>query len=130
MIPCALVVAFDALRAHQGKKLKLWAVLWAPALTVVLLVATIADSSNFRLQPLNFIPTVNNLFPPTYSGSPGIGLYVAIVGAVIAGSGLILSRNLALLAFARKKQCPDCAETVHLDAKVCKHCGFRFRNVT
>jgi hypothetical protein len=25
-----------------------------------------------------------------------------------------------------KKQCPDCAETVLADARVCKHCGYRF----
>jgi hypothetical protein len=24
------------------------------------------------------------------------------------------------------KKCPDCAETVKSDAKVCKHCSFRF----
>jgi predicted RNA-binding Zn-ribbon protein involved in translation (DUF1610 family) len=24
------------------------------------------------------------------------------------------------------KKCPDCAETILADAKVCKHCGFRF----
>lgn len=26
----------------------------------------------------------------------------------------------------RHKRCPDCAETVQYEAKVCKHCGFRF----
>jgi hypothetical protein len=24
------------------------------------------------------------------------------------------------------KRCPDCAETILADARVCKHCGFRF----
>lgn len=27
---------------------------------------------------------------------------------------------------AGEKKCPDCAETVLADAKVCKHCGYRF----
>jgi LSD1 subclass zinc finger protein len=27
---------------------------------------------------------------------------------------------------AATKKCPDCAETILADAKVCKHCGFRF----
>ncbi len=27
---------------------------------------------------------------------------------------------------ASKKNCPDCAETILADAKVCKHCSFRF----
>jgi hypothetical protein len=30
------------------------------------------------------------------------------------------------LAQAATRKCPDCAETVLVDAKVCKHCGFRF----
>jgi predicted amidophosphoribosyltransferase len=25
------------------------------------------------------------------------------------------------------KQCPDCAEPIAAEAKVCKHCGYRFR---
>ena len=25
-----------------------------------------------------------------------------------------------------RKKCPDCAEAVHVEARVCKHCGFRF----
>jgi hypothetical protein len=27
---------------------------------------------------------------------------------------------------APTKKCPDCAETILADAKVCKHCGYRF----
>jgi hypothetical protein len=27
---------------------------------------------------------------------------------------------------ATTKKCPDCAETVLADARVCKHCGYRF----
>jgi hypothetical protein len=26
----------------------------------------------------------------------------------------------------RQKQCPDCAEWVQYEARVCKHCGYRF----
>jgi hypothetical protein len=30
----------------------------------------------------------------------------------------------------RFKSCPDCAETILLDAKVCKHCHYRFDQAT
>ncbi|MDP7724764.1 DUF2510 domain-containing protein [Mycobacterium sp. TY814] len=29
-------------------------------------------------------------------------------------------------AQARTKKCPDCAETILAEAKVCKHCGYRY----
>ena len=29
-------------------------------------------------------------------------------------------------AGGQTKKCPDCAETILADAKVCKHCGYRF----
>ncbi|WP_143120027.1 zinc ribbon domain-containing protein [Mycobacterium marinum] len=29
-------------------------------------------------------------------------------------------------ALVRTKKCPDCAETILTEARVCKHCGFRF----
>ena len=31
---------------------------------------------------------------------------------------------------APTKKCPDCAETILTDAKVCKHCGYRFSQNT
>jgi uncharacterized RDD family membrane protein YckC len=33
----------------------------------------------------------------------------------------------SMLAAAGAKTCPDCAEPVASEAKVCKHCGYRFR---
>jgi len=32
----------------------------------------------------------------------------------------------AKVATSATKKCPDCAETVLADARVCKHCGYRF----
>jgi hypothetical protein len=63
--------------------------------------------------------------------SPGTGIYM-----VGAGGGLVALAGLTLAGFAfgpggdapirRTKTCPDCAETVLADARVCKHCGYRF----
>jgi rRNA maturation endonuclease Nob1 len=33
-------------------------------------------------------------------------------------------------ALPTTKKCPDCAETILADAKVCKHCGYRFTATT
>jgi len=33
---------------------------------------------------------------------------------------------LLLALLGRSKKCPDCAELVRADARVCKHCGHRF----
>lgn len=33
-----------------------------------------------------------------------------------------------LLAGTNGKKCPECAETIKLDAKVCKHCGYKFQD--
>jgi hypothetical protein len=36
----------------------------------------------------------------------------------------------AKVATNATKKCPDCAETVLADARVCKHCGYRFAPAT
>jgi hypothetical protein len=41
----------------------------------------------------------------------------------VAAASIAQSRQLPLLL---RKKCLDCAEHVLADAKVCKHCGFRF----
>lgn len=40
---------------------------------------------------------------------------------------LVMALPHALLARdATRKACPECAETVRIDAKLCRHCGHRF----
>ena len=72
------------------------------------------------------------------TASPGLGVYAAGIG------GLLMALGGALLAGwnfqgagasspkasgdAGTKTCPDCAESILGDARVCKHCGYRFQS--
>lgn len=66
------------------------------------------------------------------AASPGLGVYAGgIGGALVAYGGLLLVGwgiwpGGAQAPARRTKQCSDCAETVLADARVCKHCGYRF----
>lgn len=67
---------------------------------------------------------------------PGIALYVLAIGsAFFALGGVIialtpqlrqLQRDAGLSLGQPVKRCPDCAESVLAEARVCKHCGYRF----
>jgi predicted RNA-binding Zn-ribbon protein involved in translation (DUF1610 family) len=63
----------------------------------------------------------------------GIAVYVAGAGVALALFGLLVLRQIgsdsataATPPQLENKKCPDCAETVLRDAKVCKHCSHRF----
>ncbi|MEY8013784.1 zinc ribbon domain-containing protein [Mycobacterium servetii] len=73
----------------------------------------------------------------------GIAIYVAGAGVAAASVGSLMLLRIATQALeaaddelvdswtsqnveAKTKKCPDCAETVLADARVCKHCGYRF----
>jgi Uncharacterised protein family UPF0547 len=68
--------------------------------------------------------------------SPGIGIYLAGLGGLLMVVGGWQIRNSpqrgwvdgesSAPALDGTKTCPDCAETVLAQARVCKHCGFRF----
>lgn len=82
--------------------------------------------------------TLVSLANPSEPGtvvSPGIGVYVAgAAGVIMAYGGLQIWKSpLASEAAAEAvsqgeptKKCPDCAETILAEARVCKHCGYRF----
>jgi hypothetical protein len=65
------------------------------------------------------VPIVLTLF----FGIPGliIGIIIAIIG--IAG---VLGKKKEKDINKKMKKCPMCAESVIIEAKVCKHCGHKF----
>lgn len=68
----------------------------------------------------------------TFQGTPGIGVYLTLVGGIMGVVGAAIYNSAwhpwPAPSWERRptKQCPDCAETILLDANVCKHCGYRF----
>lgn len=61
---------------------------------------------------------------------PSTGLIVGVsagVAALMVGIWLATRKPRVRVAAApTTKRCPDCAETVLAEAKVCRHCGFRW----
>ena len=64
-----------------------------------------------------------------------IGLILGIFGLILAAvlpslKGTIEYEEppgfLSSTRRAKMKKCPDCAEQIRADARVCKHCGYRF----
>ncbi|MGA1804449.1 zinc ribbon domain-containing protein [Rhizobium sp. HT1-10] len=65
-----------------------------------------------------------------------IGLVLGIFGVILIACMPSLSPQLVAVSSAHQqaehrasKTCPECAETVLMEANVCKHCGFRFNSV-
>jgi hypothetical protein len=127
VLVAAAVICLDVYRCYTraGRLRGLIWVLWAPVVAVVLLVAEAAQKSHFQFYPIGAGGLADTSVPAT-AGSPGVGLYVGIVGAVVAAAGLVAMRRIAIESLTETKRCPDCAETVLAEATVCKHCGHRF----
>lgn len=49
-----------------------------------------------------------------------------LAGAQVVGVLLLVAGVYDYTWGIRARRCPDCAETVAIEAKVCKHCGYRF----
>jgi hypothetical protein len=120
LVALALGIAVSGYRVSQGR----WTARWLPMVLCVSAAGLIVlNDKNLRtLYPVG--PDGNPITTePGIVANPGIAIYVAGAGVAAAfiGSAMLLRSRQA-----RTKKCPDCAETVLADAKVCKHCGCRF----
>lgn len=104
-------------------------------LCVIAAALVIMDANDKDLRTLYPVPlngTVDTSQPGTVA-SLAIAIYVAGAGvaAALIGSLTLLqsakpTSDPIAAAKSGTKKCPDCAETILADAKVCKHCGYRF----
>ncbi len=128
----ALGVAVGVGRASQGRKHANSALVFT-IIGVVILIGIASDKSLRTLYPLNSEGEPNASAEGTVA-SLGSAVYVAGVGLALALAGSWMVRQLAVapsgqessVAAPATKDCPDCAESVHAAANVCKHCGYRF----
>lgn len=139
LIALALGAAVWGYRVSQGRSTARWAPIIFCVIAAIYVLYTASDESVRTLYPVG--PDGNPITTqPGMVANLGIAIYVAGVGVVAAFIGsmmLFQSANQASDADddlpeplnssqAPTKKCPDCAETILADAKVCKHCGYRF----
>jgi hypothetical protein len=124
--------------ATTGKPARLTYLLLG-GIAVGLVIHTATDKSLRMLYPI-----VNGTPDPTQPGTLagiGVAVYVAAIGAGLIVLASLFAPTLATGATGAAtiaappdapptaeptKRCPDCAEIVLEDARVCKHCGYRF----
>jgi predicted RNA-binding Zn-ribbon protein involved in translation (DUF1610 family) len=137
LIALALGIAASGYRVSQGTRGARWVPLILCGLALAFIVYTANDKDTRTLYPVRPDRTVDTSQPGMVADL-GIAVYVAGAGGAVAIIGsLILLRSAqrpapddpvvaAGAGKATTKKCPDCAETILADAKVCKHCGYRF----
>lgn len=111
------VFVIDLARSYQRKKRPNWGELLFPI--------TVGTSTARLLGGTTLYPIVNGSPDSGASGvhaAAGTGVYVVLAGAVISALGIIAMRAWP----GRELQhCPECAETILSEARVCRHCGYR-----
>ncbi len=117
----ALAAAFATYRFSQGEGRR-FSVLGL-GLFIVIAAFILGTGSQLELQSID---GGNN--PIVETASPGIGIYtVGIGGSLIAIGGIMLAgfavEGVQPRKMKKTRQCPSCAETILVEAKVCKHCG-------
>jgi Uncharacterised protein family UPF0547 len=131
----ALLIATWGYQVGRGSPKKRWVPLMLSAIALALVVITANDKDARTLYPSGPDGTIDT----SQSGvvaSLGIAIYVAGAGvaAALIGSLMLLQTAkqrapdtlVTASGTSATKKCPDCAETILVDAKVCKHCGYRF----
>jgi hypothetical protein len=141
LIALALGIAASGYRVNRSGTAR-----WVPIVLCVIAAGLIVGNANDK--------DLRTLYPVGPDGNPittqpgmvtnlGIAIYVAGAGVAAAFIGSVMLLRSAKHASdasdddlvdwwasqnkqATTKKCPDCAETVLADAKVCKHCGYRF----
>lgn len=53
--------------------------------------------------------------------------YGLLGGMLVLVSVFLLFAHFIPLSAKRRKDCPECCNTVHMDARVCQHCGYRWK---
>jgi predicted RNA-binding Zn-ribbon protein involved in translation (DUF1610 family) len=126
LIALAIGIAAAGFRASQ--KPEEWI---APVVVCVVaggrVIFWFLDKSLRTLYPIGADGTPDTSQPGTVAAL-GIALYVAGAGVAIAlvGSLMLCDSGTDGLPTQAQKKCPDCAETILADARMCKHCGYRF----
>ncbi len=121
---CAVGIAGAVYRVYNERKTT-WAVF---VLGAVILAGAIYAGTGSRTELHSVVSLGGQSL--TVDGSPGVGLYAAGAAGVLAlFAGWILAGQGASsfeVEGRKTKVCPDCAETILVAARVCKHCGHEF----
>lgn len=141
-IGLALALAASGYRVSQERSSARWLPIILCIIGAGIVVLTANDTGLRTLYPVG--PDGNPITTqPGMVANLGIAIYVAGAGIAAAFSGSVMLLQSAKPVSdasdddqvdprpsqsrqVQTKKCPDCAETILADAKVCKHCGYRF----